>query len=379
MKFYITLLVTTLLMLSRATVAAAVSIPEIESEPRVLGQRTLIWPREGGTDLIPHRPFDYPDLTGQGNVLDDWHMQTSRDDWDLLVSTAGNFHRFLNGFFRQRYLPANPRVDNGQWGYSTSPPISIEQLENGGRLGFGNMEIRGNPMVVMGPNGIMKKVVAGGYAHGEKGAVLSNYGNVLLVRAGNPRNIQSIWDLGRPEVRLVTSNPETEPGSFNNYRTSIFHMAFHDARERTGNIQDAEDQATTLFNQIFNNQSISRKWVVGDRIHHRDVPQALADGEADAGIFFYHLARTAMEAHPGKFEIVPLGGTAENPDPMLGNRVATMFAIRIEDDLTVKQELNRDNFFLSITNPRQNARLLERYWVRQPVTTGNNQPPLPES
>ncbi len=83
--------------------AATVTIPEITTEPVVLGQKTLIWLREGGNDTIPPRPFDYPDLTGQANVLDDWHMQTSPDDWDLLVSTAGNFHRFLNVFYRQKY------------------------------------------------------------------------------------------------------------------------------------------------------------------------------------------------------------------------------------------------------------------------------------
>lgn len=370
------MLVATLLMLPRAALAA-VTIPEIKSQPVVLGQETLVWPREGGRDTIPHRPHNHPDLTGRANVIDDWHMQTSRDDWDLLVSTAGNFHRFLNGFYRQRYLPANPRVANGQWGYSTSPPISVEQLRNGGRLTMGNMTILGNPMVVMGPNDIMKKVVEGGYSHGDKGAVLSNYGNVLLVRAGNPKNIRGIWDLGRPEVRVVTSNPDTEAGSFNNYRTSIFHMAFRDVEAKTGNVNNAARQATQLFNQIFNNRSINTKWVVGDRIHHRDVPQAIADGDADAGIFFYHLAQTAIEAHPGKFEIVPLGGTVANPDPMPGNRVATMYAIRIEGDWTTRQEINRDNFFLSITNPGQNAPLLERYWVRPPVTTGNNQPSLP--
>ncbi|MCB1034892.1 MAG: hypothetical protein KDD47_13780, partial [Acidobacteria bacterium] len=129
----------------------AVEIPEIVTDPVVLGQETLVWLREGGTDTIPPRPFDYPDLTGRANVLDDWHMQTDPEGWDLLVSTAGNFHRFLNAFHRQVYLPANPVVADGQWGYSTSPPISVEQLTNGGRLAFGNMEIRGLPMVVMGP------------------------------------------------------------------------------------------------------------------------------------------------------------------------------------------------------------------------------------
>ncbi|MEM6251391.1 MAG: substrate-binding domain-containing protein [Cyanobacteria bacterium P01_D01_bin.156] len=370
---------TTLLMLSKTTIAAAVSIPEIKSEPVVQGQETLIWPREGDRDLIPQRSFDYPDLTGRGNVIDDWHMQTSRDDWDLLISSAGNFHRFLNGFFRQRYLPNNPSVANGQWGYSTSPPISLEQIENGGRLTFGNIEIMGNPMIVTGPKKLMEEMKRRGFAEGEPAPMLSNHGNVLLVRAGNPKNIQGLWDLGRPDVKVATPNPKTETRAFDNYRTSIFHMAFRDVEAQTGNIDEAERQANLLFNQVFNNQSIPGKWVVGDRIHHRDLPQIVADSDADAGIFFYHLAQTAMEAHPGRFEIVPLGGTAENPEPMLGNRVATMFAIRIAGDWTSQQKTNRDRFFSKITSPRENRTLLKRYWLRPPVTTGNNQPPLPSN
>ncbi len=378
MKFRTTLLLSMCLFLMPA-LSASVTIPDITTEPVVLGQKTLVWLREGGADTIPQHPFDYPDLTGQANVLDDWHMQTSPDKWDLLVSTAGNFHRFLNAFHRQVYLPANPVVADGQWGYSTSPPISIQQLDHGGYLTFGNMEIRGIPMVVMGPGSIMNAVVAGGYNDGEKEKILSNFGNVLLIRAGNPKNIRDIWDLGRRDVRVVTSNPETEPGSFGNYSSSVFHIAFREVEAKTGDIDEADRQATKLFHQVFNpgNPDGRKKWVVGDRIHHRDVPQALANGEADVGPLFYHLAQTAMEAHPGLFEIVPLGGTPDDPQPVLGNRVATMQAIRIAGDWTDQQKINRDNFFLKITNSTTNAALLERYWLREPVTTGNNQPPLP--
>ena len=378
MKLRIIILLT-ITLASMPVFAASVTIPEITTEPVVLGQKTLIWLREGGTDTIPQRPFDYPDLTGQANVLDDWHMQTSPDNWDLLISTAGNFHRFLNAFHRQVYLPENPEVANGQWGYSTSPPISIQQLENGGRLTFGNMEIRGIPMVVMGPNGIMNAVVAGGFNDGERAKILSNFGNVLLVRAGNPKHIGDIWDLGRGNVRVVTSNPETEPGSFGNYSSSIFHIAFREVEARTGNIDRAARLASRLFNRVFNpkKNDSRKKWVVGDRIHHRDVPQALANGEADVGPMFYHLAKTAMEAHPGLFEIVPLGGTEDDPQPLLGNRVATMQAIKIFGDWTPQQEMNRDDFYNKITDSAANTALLKRFWVREPVTTGNNQPPLP--
>lgn len=376
----IAILVATFLLSAPAFAQSdTVTIPEITADPVVLGQKTLVWLREGGTDTIPQRPFGFPDLTGQANVLDDWHMQTSPDDWDLLVSTAGNFHRFLNAFYRQVYLPANPLVAAGQWGYSTSPPVSIQQLDNGGRLSFGNMEIRGIPMVVMGPNGIMNAVVEGGYADGERARILSNFGNVLLVRAGNPHDIRDIWDLARPNIHVVTSNPETEPGSFGNYSSSIFHIAFRQVEAETGDIAQAERRASGLFNKVFNppKNKKRKKWVVGDRIHHRDVPQALANGEADVGPIFYHLARTAMEANPGMFEIVPLGGMADDPQPLLGNRVATMQAIRIAGDWTLEQRLNRDNFFSAITNSAANAALLAPFWVREPVSTGNNQPPLP--
>ncbi len=107
------------------------------------------------------------------------------------------------------------------------------------------------------------------------------------------------------------------------------------------------------------------------------MPQALANGEADVGLMFYHLAQTAIKANPNLFEIVPLGGTVENPEPLLGNRVATMQAIRIDGNWTPQQTINRDNFFFGITDSAANAALLKQFWLREPVTTGNNQPPLP--
>jgi len=366
-------------MITLPVQAQSITIPEITTEPVVLGRRTLKWPIEGGSDTIQPRPFDYPDLTGEANVVDDWHMQTSANDWDLLVSTSGNFYRFLNVFFRQDYLPKNPVVKDGQWGYSTSPPVSIHQLANGGRLSIGNMEIRGNPMVVMGPKPIMNAVIKDGHNDGEPAKILSNFGNVLLVRAGNPKKIRNIWDLGGENVRVVTSNPENETGSFNNYSSSIFHIAFREVEANTGNINIANKQASNLFNQIFNpvNNEKRKKWVVGDRIHHRDLPQALADDDADVGVMFYHLAKTAIEAHPGLFQIIPLGGTVENPQPLPGNKVATMQAIKIARDWTPQQLINRDNFFSAITDSASNRDKLQQFWLREPVTTGNNQPPLP--
>ena len=51
--------------------------------------------------------------------------------------------------------------------------------------------------------------------------------------------------------------------------------------------------------------------VFGERIHHREVPQALADGKADVAMVYYHLALRYMRVFPGEFEIVCEGWDPE--------------------------------------------------------------------
>ena len=45
-----------------------------------------------------------------------------------------------------------------------------------------------------------------------------------------------------------------------------------------------------------------------------------------------------VETFPDKFDIVPLGGTIGNPEPVTGNKQATLFIARI------KGELNNDQY-----------------------------------
>lgn len=359
-----------------ASSVAAVEIPEITGEPKVVGQQTLQWLREGGDDVVPEHPHNHPSLTGRANVLDDLHGVVDTSHTDLSISTAGNFHRFLNAFMRNEFLPANPEVN--QYFYSTSPPVSVDQTSYE-RLSFGNLTLQGRPMVAMGPKSLMNKLSAMGYTASEPRKILSNHGNVLLVRKGNPKRIQNIWSLGRRNVRVATSNPTTEPGSFGNYASSLFHITFWQVFEETGNMDYAEKLATKFYNRIFNGKKGRKdKWVVGDRIHHRDVPQLIADGDADVAPIFYHLAQTAIEANPDMFEMVPLGGSIAEPEPVTGNKVATMFVVKIDGDWTTEQLEHQDRFYDAISSHVSNEVLLNYYWVRQPVTTGNNQPSLPE-
>ncbi len=360
--------------------------PAVTGTPVVLGENDLIFPRENGTGFLPNleqRAFGYPDLTGRANRLDDFHGVVQGGD--LVISTAGNFHVFLNYFMRQVYLPANPLVK--QYWYTTSPPVSIPQVSNGGRVSVGNMEFLGDPHVIMGPAGIMNQVVANLWNDGPAVKFLSNYANVIIVPASNPLGITSVSDLR--DVRLVTSHNLMERGSFGNYASSIWHVKFWEERVENGkSFSLACNSADQLFDQIFNDNH-DQKWRVGSRIMHRDTPGAVASGEADAGMLFWHLAQTAMFQRPGVFEIIPIGTLAQIPDPnnpgstmtvqepKTGNRVATMQAIKLDANqfgFGAQEVINRDRFMTAISDTVANANLLAQGWVRPPVTTGNNQP-----
>ena len=180
-----------------------------------------------------------------------------------------------------------------------------------------------------------------------------------------------------------------EGGSFDNYSSSIWHVKFWEEREENGKSFSLSCQkADQLFESIFN-QNNDKKWLVGSRIMHRDTPAAVASGEADAGILFWHLAQTAMLQRPGVFEIVPIGTLVQIPDPnnpdgtitvqnpKKGNRVATMQAIKLDANqfgFSAQEVINRDNFVAAISDTVANEGLLAQGWVRPPVTTGNNQP-----
>jgi hypothetical protein len=63
------------------------------------------------------------------------------------------------------------------------------------------------------------------------------------------------------------------------------------------------------FDFLEGNQS--GRVVYGERIHHREAPQALHDGCADVAVLYFHLALRYTRIFPGCFEIVALDGNAE--------------------------------------------------------------------
>jgi len=335
-------------------------IPRITGKPKIVQPADLLeWPQEQAQAT--------PYLTEPtSNRLTDLHGQVS--DCDIVLSTAGNYHMALRELW-QVYLNKYAKGLNLKtWYYTTSPPISPSQIANQ-VVQFGNLNLNCMPQVAAGPKNLIKKLQAMGATEGEPIPFLKNNGNVILVRKGNPKNIQSVWDLGRDDVTLVTPNPDMEAGSFGNFSGSIYNIAKNDPNPPKG------WTAEKLFNKIFNsNQNNCQpngtgaekcRWVSGKRIMHREQPWAVSSGNADAGFIFYHLAQYFVRTFPDKFEIVPLGGTADNPAPVKGNKVGVLNLVRIKGNWTKKQLAAREKLFDAFGS-QEFTEILDKHGIRRP-------------
>ncbi len=319
------------LFINSAVMAGAV--PTITGSPVIVSPDLLEWP----ADFKQANPY----LTEPtANRLSDLHGEVN--NCDIVLSTAGNYHMALKELWNDVYLKDYVKdLDIKVWYYTTSPPISPQQVSND-MVQFGNLNMGCKPQVAAGPGKLMKKLTKMGVTDGKPVKFLKNNGNVILVKKGNPKNIKSVWDLGRSDVTLVTPNPEMEPGSFGNFSGSIYNIAKNDKNPPKGMT------AEKLFNSIFNTDQTgcSTKegsknkcsWVSGKRIMHREQPWAVYSGNADAGFIFYHLALYFTRAFPDQFEIVPLGGTADKPQPLPGNKVGVLSVVKIKGDWNEKQK-----------------------------------------
>jgi hypothetical protein len=100
--------------------------------------------------------------------------------------------------------------------------------------------------------------------------------------------------------------------------------------------------AEKLINIIFNGQSHDKyKWLAGARIHHRDLPWSIAYGRADVGVILYHLGRFAKETFPEQFDVISLGGTFYDPQPLPGVKTSVRYVALVKGDWTELQDMAR--------------------------------------
>jgi hypothetical protein len=302
--------------------SAMAEMPKITGKPVIDAPVILEWPVDGGTKTPSlHNP--------SADTLYDLHG--SVDSCDLVLSTEGNYHMALRDVwpvFLEKFK--NDPLHNAL--YTTSPPVVVPQLQNG-TLQFDNLNVNCRPSVAVAGKKVIDKLVAAGMTEGPAQPLYQDRGVVILVKKGNPKHIRTVWDLGRKGVRLVTPNPDLEPGAHGNYLDAIYNIAKSDPQPPKG------WTAEKLIDVIYNGKSgDSHKWLAGPRIHHRDEPWSVAHGKADAAVILHHLGRYTAESFPNVLEIVPLGGTVTNPQPLAGTKIGVRYVVSLKGTWSPKQK-----------------------------------------
>jgi ABC-type molybdate transport system substrate-binding protein len=230
---------------------------------------------------------------------------------NLVVFSDGNHHMALLQSLKAFYHEM-PQVDDIF--YATTPPYPIVKLLKAGAIVLGNLTISVRPHVFISPPDILNRLKTEGYLKQHQ-FLAQNWGSVLLISRDNPKQIESIQDLMRNDVRLFISNPETEKTSYFGYRLTLEGMA-----KRQG-----------LDGEAFRRAVFGKTAVLGQRIHHREAPEAVVAGQADVAIVYYHLALRYTRIFPDQFDTIPLGGTKTVPEPPPENLIGKIHIGLIND------------------------------------------------
>jgi hypothetical protein len=300
---------------------ANAEMPKITGTPVINTPKLLLWPGDRG-EVKPN----LNDPTS--NMLFDFHGEMN--NCDLVLSTEGNYHMALHDLWPLVTAQFKDQPLQNSF-YTTSPPVVLNQIKNH-VLAFGNLYATCLPSVAVANKTVMDKLIEEGLADGAPVPLYKDRGVVILVKKGNPKKIHSVWDLGREDVRFVTPNPTLETGAFESYAKSVYGIASNDPHPPKG--MTAEKLIEVLYNGA---GSAKNRWLAGARIHHRDVPWSVAYGDADAGMILYHLGKFTKDTFPDTFEVVSLGGTIDNPQPLAGVTPATRFAIRLKGTWSERQ------------------------------------------
>lgn len=205
----------------------------------------------------------------------------------LVVFSDGNHHMALREVLAA-FRAEHPAVEDIF--YTTTPPRVALQWLRAGHLDIGNLRLSVAPHVFISPPAVLDQAVAEGHMTGYRPFMRSR-GTALLVRKGNPKRILGTVDLLRDDVRLFLSNPQTEKVSYDIYRDALRRLASADFSplDFLDHGSDGPDPAKLIY---------------GAAIHHREAPQALADGMADVAVVFHHLALRYQRIFPELFDFV---------------------------------------------------------------------------
>ncbi|CAK0741502.1 conserved hypothetical protein [Gammaproteobacteria bacterium] len=241
----------------------------------------LDWPKEMARRADHQDPTFLHRMT---NIVLDFHGDPLAAK--LVVFSDGNHHMALEESL-QTFLARHPDIVDVF--YTTTPPRVPVEILQFGCIHVGNLTLSVRPQVFISPPNVLDELAAKGLVRNQRSFMRSR-GNVLLVAKGNPKRIHELSDVARDDVRLFISNPKTEAASFEVYAETLEKMA----RQRGLNFDFLKSDGGDR----------SGKVVYSELIHHRELPQAVANGRCDVAIVYYHLALRYTRIFPDRFEIV---------------------------------------------------------------------------
>jgi ABC-type molybdate transport system substrate-binding protein len=148
--------------------------------------------------------------------------------------------------------------------YETLPPgILRKQIAAKNVITLGNLTIEVKPDVYEAGASVLHEMEQSGEVKGVVSYVTNDL--EIMIPAGNPKNIRSLNDLGRPDVRLTMPNPQWE-GVANQIAASL--------RKAGGE---------ELYQSVYQQKVKDGKTVLSE-IHHRQTPMRIMSGQADAGV-----------------------------------------------------------------------------------------------
>ena len=161
--------------------------------------------------------------------------------------------------------------------YETLPPgILRRQMAANNTLTLGNLTLTAQPDVYEAGLRVLQEMQKDGRVENVVPYATNNL--EIMVRAGNPKGIHSLNDLGRPRLRLSMPNPEWE-GVANQIASSL--------RKAGGE---------ELYKAVYQTKVQNGETMLTE-IHHRQTPMRIMKGEADAGVTWASEVRFQESIH----------------------------------------------------------------------------------
>ena len=254
--------------------------------------RAVIWPAFGP-------PRVGPTLRGHTDGLPDF-VGPIDGSARLTVFTEGNHFPVLLPLVFDRFpewCAANSdcRIGPEEILVVTLPQVMLVEALTEGSITLGNAVLpvtpgRVYPQVVLGGTGPLGRLAGRGVVAPEARPFARHRGLGLLVSRERAAGVRSLGDLASSDARVVLATPN-EAGARRQYLETLDALVGPRATERL-----LSREVATFPGRL--------------GIQHRDVPYALLNGDADAGLIFRHLAEFYAGAYPEQLVFVPVDATA---------------------------------------------------------------------